>query len=386
MTDSLLRVIDDLAPLLRQESASAEEARKMSPRVMAALTDAGFFRTWVPREYGGLEMHPLEAFDVFERLAYVDSAAGWVVSNCAFISTAYQSLPEPTLRAIMTNPRVVTAGGFFPLGTGRVVDGGYIVNGNWTFGSACHYASDMVAGVVVADENGPIMGPAGPTVLAVHMNPAALTIEDTWHVLGLRATGSHNYLAKDLFVESSHTFKFGDVVQHPAYSGPLFRLGSWLDASRIAIVALGIARAAHEDFMSLATTKTPTFMTSVIAEKSTVQERAARSRALIEAGRATVRSAVGDGWEAAQDGPRISGTAGVSIGLAAAFGLEAAVQAVELLYECAGSTAFRDEHPFQKRFRDVQTLRGNGITSWARYESLGKLMMGLPSDWFAHNL
>jgi len=33
----------------------------------------------------------------------------------------------------------------------------------------------------------------------------------------------------------------------------------------------------------------------------------------------------------------------------------------------------------------VQVLRGNAITSWPRYESLGKLMMGLPSDWMAHN-
>jgi hypothetical protein len=54
---------------------------------------------------------------------------------------------------------------------------------------------------------------------------------------------------------------------------------------------------------------------------------------------------------------------------------------MDRIYEMAGSTAFREEHPFQQYFRDVQTLRQHAIASAARFESLGKVMLGRQSDW-----
>jgi alkylation response protein AidB-like acyl-CoA dehydrogenase len=386
MTNQLMDAIPAIEPVLRSESEGAEQARRMSPKVMEALTAAGFFRTWVPKAYGGLEMDPLDALDVFERLAEIDPATGWVVSNSCFISTAFQSFPEPTLRAIMSNPAVLVAGSFVPPCTARAVDGGYVVNGNWTFGSAVHYASDMVALVMLVDDNGPVMTPQGPMMMAAHFPPSAVTIEDTWYTLGLRATGSHNFVVKDLFVVAEHTFALGVQVAHDAYAGPLYKLGFWIDASRIATVALGIARGALSSFLELAGSKTPAYMAAVLSDRPTVQERVAKARAHIEAGDATIRVALGDAWNRAKDGSRIQGADGVSMGLAASFGLDSAVHAVELLYECAGSTGFRDGHPFQKRFRDVQVLRGNAVASWQRYESLGKMMFGQPSDFALHNL
>jgi alkylation response protein AidB-like acyl-CoA dehydrogenase len=74
------------------------------------------------------------------------------------------------------------------------------------------------------------------------------------------------------------------------------------------------------------------------------------------------------------------------MGLAASFALDASVQAVDLLFESAGSTAFRDESPLQQRFRDLSTLRQNAIASWSRYESLGKMILGRESDWPFHQL
>ena len=74
------------------------------------------------------------------------------------------------------------------------------------------------------------------------------------------------------------------------------------------------------------------------------------------------------------------------MGLAATFALDSAAKAVDLLHESAGSTAFRDESPIQRRFRDLQTLRQNAIASWSRYESLGKLLLGRPSDWPFHQI
>lgn len=74
------------------------------------------------------------------------------------------------------------------------------------------------------------------------------------------------------------------------------------------------------------------------------------------------------------------------MGLAASYALDSAVDAVELLYQAAGSTGFRDESPLQKRFRDLHTLRHNAIASWSRFESLGKMILGRDSDWPFHQM
>ena len=106
----------------------------------------------------------------------------------------------------------------------------------------------------------------------------------------------------------------------------------------------------------------------------------ARAQALVQAGRHTIWATVAQGWAAVQDGGRITGDRCVPMGLAASFALDSAAQAVDLLYQAGGTTAFRDESPLQRRFRDIQTLRQNAIASWSRYESLGKLILGRPSD------
>jgi alkylation response protein AidB-like acyl-CoA dehydrogenase len=54
---------------------------------------------------------------------------------------------------------------------------------------------------------------------------------------------------------------------------------------------------------------------------------------------------------------------------------------VDLIHACAGTSAIRNEQPFQQRFRDVHTLSQHAFTGAARYESLGKLLLGRESDW-----
>jgi alkylation response protein AidB-like acyl-CoA dehydrogenase len=223
-------------------------------------------------------------------------------------------------------------------------------------------------------------------VLAV-LDPKDVTFLDTWHTLGLRGTGSTNFVVEDLAVRADRTYVLGPW-EPPAgpFAAPLYRLGLIMDAVRIARVGVGIAQGALDDFIELATAKTPAYTATLTADRATVQERVARAQALVQAGRHTLGATVAQGWEDVQDGSRITGPACVPMGLAASFALDASVQAVDLLYESGGSTAFRDESPLQRRFRDLQTLRQNAIASWSRYESLGKLILGRPSDWPFHQL
>ncbi len=378
----------ELEPLIRRHSAEAEANRKMSPEVMSALVDGGFLRMWIPKSLGGLQMDLNASLDVMEEFARIDPATGWIVSNCVFISIMCQFLPQPVIERFLGDPRAVICGSFVPPGAARGTPDGYRVTGRWTFGSASHYATHLVTLALLTDDNGLVLGPDGGPISVVAFFPGShATFLDNWHTLGLRGTGSTDFTVDDLHVPLEHTYLLGAWANDVGpFAAPLYRIGVIIDAIRIGRVAVGIAQGALEEFVELATAKTPAYTATLTADRATVQERVARARALIEAGRNTIRGSVADAWASVQDGPRITGPSCVSMGLAASFALDAAVQAVDLLYESAGTTAFRDASPLQKRFRDLQTLRQNAIASWSRYESLGKIILGRTSDWPFHNL
>jgi alkylation response protein AidB-like acyl-CoA dehydrogenase len=380
--------IAELEPLIRQHADQAEAKRIMAPEVMSALVDAGVMRMWIPKALGGLEMDPNDSLDAMEQLARIDAATGWVVSNCSFISTLPQFLPSPAMENVIGDPDAVICGSFVPPGEARATDDGYRVSGNWTFGSATHYATTLATLTMLTDDNGLVLGEGDmPISVVAFLQPDDVTFLDTWHTLGLRATGSTNFTADAVEVPADHTFMLSawESTDGP-FSGPLYKMGLIMDAVRIAKVGIGIAQGALDDFVDLAGAKTPAYTASVTADRATVQERVAKAQALIQAARNTITSTVADAWVQVHDGPRITGPACVPMGLAAAFALDASVQAIDLLHESAGSTAFRDESPIQRRFRDLQTLRQNAITSWSRYESLGKMILGRDSDWPFHQL
>jgi alkylation response protein AidB-like acyl-CoA dehydrogenase len=385
---SLTDAVATLEPVIRRHAGDAEQNRVMAPEIMEALVASGLLRMWVPQAYGGLEADPNESLDVMEQLSRIDAATGWVVSNCVFISTLPQFLPEPVRARIAGDPAIVACGTFVPPGTARATADGYILNGDWSFGSATQYATSIATLVLLVDDAGELILQGGnPVSIVAYFSRDDVEFRDTWFTLGLRATGSTNFVAKDLAIPKECAYVLGPWEQKDgAFAGPLYRLGLIMDAVRIAKVGVGIAQGAVDDFVELATRKTPAYTAALTADRATVQERVARAQALVQAGRHTIRTSVTEGWASVQDGSRITGERCLPMGLAASFALDAATQAVDLLYQSGGTTAFRDESPLQRRFRDIQTLRQNAIASWSRYESLGKMILGRPSDWPFHQL
>ena len=96
----LAAALRELAPLLRKEGERAEELRRLTDEAVSALKAAGFFRVWVPRVFGGMEMDLVPALEIFEALSRVEGAAGWTVGNAAAIHTLCQVLPDETAEEI----------------------------------------------------------------------------------------------------------------------------------------------------------------------------------------------------------------------------------------------------------------------------------------------
>ncbi|HLZ71512.1 MAG TPA: acyl-CoA dehydrogenase family protein [Dehalococcoidia bacterium] len=139
-TTSTAPTVDEMVaqvePTLRQYTAQAEADRRLAPEAIEALHDAGVFRSMLPKAYGGLEMDPVCALRLFEAIACIDGAAGWIAANQSGISTLPMLFPAACGDELFAQPRTLLAGGWFPPGKAEPVQGGYRVSGQWAFAAA----------------------------------------------------------------------------------------------------------------------------------------------------------------------------------------------------------------------------------------------------------
>ncbi len=123
-----------------------------------------------------------------------------------------------------------------PTGTAAPTTGGYLVNGQWPFASGSFHASWFTGGVLLLDGAGQV------TRTAMALLPRRdFTIEDTWHVAGMRGTGSNTVVADNAFVPAGRVMLVDDP---PAGDDPadLWPLGPVLTLVLVGPL-LGAARA-----------------------------------------------------------------------------------------------------------------------------------------------
>jgi alkylation response protein AidB-like acyl-CoA dehydrogenase len=107
----------------------------------------------------------------------------------------------------------------------------------------------------------------------------------------------------------------------------------------------------------------------------------ARAQATIGAARAYLHLAVDGIHRTARAGIKPTVEEGVQVQLATCNALEAGSTVLNLVHDTAGTSGIRKEHRFEQLYRDGRTLSQNAFASLSRYESCGKVLFGLPSDW-----
>ena len=76
---ALLEVARSSRPRILAERDRIETARRLPEDLTRELARAGFFRIYLPAAYGGLDLTPVEAMEIFEELARGDASVAWCV-------------------------------------------------------------------------------------------------------------------------------------------------------------------------------------------------------------------------------------------------------------------------------------------------------------------
>jgi alkylation response protein AidB-like acyl-CoA dehydrogenase len=378
MHEDLLESARRVSGIAARLAADTEAARQLPPELVAALRREGFMRLGVPAALDGGEAPPAVTLQVAEELARGDASTGWCVGIAATASLMSAYLEPEVGREILGSPDSVAAGVVAPRGRATPEPGGLRVSGRWPFCSGITHSDWLFAGALVASDDESAGSGGAPEVRLMAMPTRDLEILDTWHVSGLKGTGSHDVVASDVLVPRERTISLttDQPVDGALYRFPLF---GFLALS-IAVPALGNARGAVEDLLALAAAKTPTGSQRTLAERPATQARIGEADAALRAAQLFFYDAVDRAWEAASSGEPISIELRRELRLAATHATRTSAQVVSSMYDLGGASSIYEGSPLQRRFRDAHVATAHFQVAPPTWELAGRLLLGLPTD------
>jgi alkylation response protein AidB-like acyl-CoA dehydrogenase len=380
-TASLLDVARALAPRIRSYAEEVEAQRELPRPLFEAMADAGMFHMALPRTLGCPEIDLPTYIQVIEELGKADASTAWVTNQLGIFATYASRMPTEAARAIwIDTPRSVVSNTPAATAQAIVVPGGFRVTGRQGFSTGCRHASWVAAHAeIVEDGHSRRLDNGQPETRFLFVPIAEVEQLDTWHVRGMRGTGTHHFAVHDVFVpaERSVLATAAPLLE----TGPLYQIPrTLLFASGDGSVALGVARAALTTFAELAGAKSPRAMRGLLRDQPMVQADIGLAEAHLRAARAFLTEAVRDLWAAVSTGGSPSLDLRAALRTAATHAIHLAVQVVDTVYHAAGATSIYEGHPLQRAFQDIHVISQHLQARRAHYEMVGRYWLGLGNE------
>jgi alkylation response protein AidB-like acyl-CoA dehydrogenase len=251
------------------------------------------------------------------------------------------------------------------------VEGGYRIGGKWRFASGSHHATWLGAHMPVA---------GGGEVRTLVFPRASARMVDIWHTVGLRGTGSDEYVVEDLFVPAGRAF-LRDDPRDRREAGPLYRFtGNQLYGAGFGGVAMGLAQATIDAFLALPAAKTSRGAAKPLRENNVVQAQLAQSVARLRSSRAFLHQVLDEAWRRVLREGEQSAEDRNMIRLAATWAIHQSREVTTTLYHAAGSLAIFEDHPFERRLRDMLTVAQQAQGRQLHFETVGQILFGAPVE------
>ncbi len=367
-----------LAPLLTAAAPRIDVACELPGDVLDAMHADGMFRLLVPRSLGGAELDPATYIQCVEAIASGDASVAWCMNQGSGCSLSAAYLEPAAAREVFGGKRDVLAWGQGPGAKAIRTDGGWRVSGTWAFASGSRHATWLGAHCPCFEvDDTPQRYPDGRTWERTMLFPRERAkIEDVWQVVGLRGTGSDTYTVKDLFVDDAHTLT-RDRPDERRESGLLYRFsGMNIYASGFAAVALGIARATLDAFIDLARGKTPALTQASLRDSAMIQSAIGIADAKLHSARSWLIQVLSSTQVEVAIAGELNTDQRMRIRQASTYAIHQAKEVVDVAYHEAGATAIFDANPFERRFRDINTVTQQVQGRRSHFETVGQHLLG----------
>ncbi|MEW6777178.1 MAG: acyl-CoA dehydrogenase family protein, partial [Bdellovibrionota bacterium] len=269
--ENVLENVRALLPELRAAAARTDALRHVPEESVVALKKTGAFRLMQPARFGGLELGLDSLLRVSAEVGRACGSTSWCVAVLAIHNWFLGLFPEEAQKEVWgADPDAVLASVFASMGRARPEEGGFRLEGRWQFASGSDHGDWITVGAMV--DHGTKL--PLPDVRSFLVPRKDFRIEDTWHVAGLRGTGSKDVVIENAHVPSHRILNFAEAHcgKSPGSrinTSPLYRMpfASVLTMT-LACPALGVARGMLENFCERAAARTVLFGGAKQSEQS----------------------------------------------------------------------------------------------------------------------
>lgn len=378
-----LEQADELAARFAERAPEHDREASFPFENFADLREAGFHRLVVPEEYGGWGATMPEAILVVERLARGDGATALVFDmHVQVLGSLSESRPWPEEKFAAFCRQVVEQGGLInscatepelgspsrgglPATRAQRSGDGWAINGRKTFSSGSVVLTHVLVPAVLDGEPEGSVG-----VFLVAMDRPGIRIDETWDVMGMRTTASH-----DLYLEGVQV-SAEDLVLHrdPGVPDPGRTSGGAWFGMTVSGVYLGIAEAARDAAIKFAQERKPTALKGqAIATLEPIQ----RLLGALEAELLTARALLYTIAETWTNCPEQRPALMPNIGLCKVIATTHAVKATDLALRVVGGQSMSHSLPLERYFRDVRAGLFHPPTEDVAHAGVGKKLLGI---------
>ncbi|MCQ4162846.1 acyl-CoA dehydrogenase family protein [Roseomonas sp. GC11] len=381
---ALRAAIRRLLPEIRARAAEAERLRHVPQENVAALREAGLFRTVQPRLFGGLEQDFSVLVELVMEIAAACPSTGWACGLLAAHQWLVAAFPEAAQREVWgATPEAVACASYAPTGQAVPIEGGYRLSGRWAFASGCDAAHWAICSALLPG------GEGQPPQLSFLLVPRGeISLDDTWHTVGLAGTGSKTLVLRDCFVPAHRVLRVRDTATGSSpgrqlHANPLYAIPMLCNIpSCLAATAVGAAAGALESYLDMTSQRVTRGAVAGggnrMAEFPTIQLRVAEAAASVDAAREILLRDLRARAALARAGEEISIEDRIASRRGQAFATQLGLRAAEALNASTGGQGLDLANPVQRAWRDVNAVGRHISLNWDAVGSMyGQMALGL---------
>ena len=360
MTQAVVDGVRDLLPAFRERADETERLRQVPDASVKELEETGFFRLLQPKRFDGLEGDPIDFFTAVSLIGSACGSTGWISSVLGVHPWQVALFHDDAQQAVWgedTSTRLSSS--YAPTGKATVADGGYMLQGRWSFSSGSAHATWVLLGGLVSNDEGQVVD------FKTFLVPSEkYDIVDVWNVVGLAGTGSNDIVVEETFIPEEFTLSMSDTgrclgpgqEQNP---GELYKLPFHsLFTTTISSPIIGMARGAYNEHVEMQQKRV---RAAYAGEKASSDPfaavRIARASSEIDAAWALTMANIREEQALVAKGEKIPLSLRLRVRRDQVLGTQRAIDAIDDLFEASGGRALANGTYLQRAWRDAHAGR-----------------------------
>ncbi|WP_420429121.1 acyl-CoA dehydrogenase family protein [Algiphilus sp.] len=373
----LLQRARDLVPKIAERAPETAQNRRIPDETIQELQDAGLFRVLQPKAYGGYEMDPNVFYDIAMILAEGCMSTAWVYGIVG-VHNWQLALFDPRAAEDVwkDDTSTLVASTYMPKGQVTPVEGGFKFSGRWGFSSGIDHCEWVLLGGLIFNEGQP---PEYRTFLVPRSD---FRVEDTWHTMGLKGTGSNDIIVEDAFVPEYRTHKATDGFNgtnpgKDTFTAPLYKIPfGQIFVRAVSSAAIGALVGATKVFQDWATDWTGN-MGSKTAEQAPAQMAVADALVAADEMKLVLHRNFDEILDSVRQNKPLSIERRLHFRYQAAQVVDRCAERVSRLMGAAGGRGIFTDFSLHRYFLDVHTARAHYANNAHMFGSnFGGVMLG----------